>query len=88
MTVKKKASARKRAETSKPAEADPGIWDLRLYVAGQTIRSLTAFENLKRICEEHLAGKYRIEGRYRPWSASSPSRCERSSATFPTPSGY
>ncbi len=34
---------------------------LRLYVAGQTKKSLTAFANLKRICEEHLAGMYRIE---------------------------
>ena len=34
---------------------------LRLYVAGQTRKSLAAFANLKRICEEHLAGKYKIE---------------------------
>jgi circadian clock protein KaiB len=34
---------------------------LRLYIAGQTPRSIKAFANLKRICEEHLAGKYRIE---------------------------
>ncbi len=37
------------------------VWDLRLYVAGQTPRSLAAFRNLKEICEEHLKGKYRIE---------------------------
>ena len=37
------------------------IWELRLYVAGQTPKSLAAFANLKAICEEHLAGKYRIE---------------------------
>ena len=36
-------------------------WQLRLYVAGQTTKSLKAFANLKQICEEHLAGKYRIE---------------------------
>ncbi len=36
-------------------------WELRLYVAGQTPNSLKAFENLKKICEEHLAGQYRIE---------------------------
>jgi circadian clock protein KaiB len=36
-------------------------WELRLYVAGQTSKSITAFANLKRICEEHLEGKYRIE---------------------------
>jgi circadian clock protein KaiB len=36
-------------------------YELRLYVAGNTPRSLTALENLKRICEEYLKGKYRIE---------------------------
>ena len=45
-----------------PPEAAPdGFWDLRLYVAGQTPRSVAALANLKRICEEHLAGKYRVE---------------------------
>ncbi len=39
----------------------PELWELRLYVAGVTPNSLTAFENLKRLCEEHLAGRYRIE---------------------------
>jgi circadian clock protein KaiB len=34
---------------------------LRLYIAGQTPRSIKAFANLKRLCEEHLPGKYRIE---------------------------
>jgi len=34
---------------------------LRLYVAGQTPKCVRAFENLKRICEEHLAGRYHIE---------------------------
>ena len=36
-------------------------WELRLYVAGQTPKSLTAIANLKKICEEHLAGQYHIE---------------------------
>jgi len=36
-------------------------WDLRLYVAGQSPKSLTALTNLKRICDEHLAGRYSIE---------------------------
>jgi circadian clock protein KaiB len=36
-------------------------WNLRLYVAGKTPRAIMAFENLERICEEHLAGKYTIE---------------------------
>ena len=37
------------------------FWELRLYVAGQTPKSITAFANLKKICEAHLAGKYHIE---------------------------
>lgn len=36
-------------------------YDLRLYVAGHTDRSVRALSNLKRICEEHLAGRYSIE---------------------------
>jgi circadian clock protein KaiB len=46
-------------EESKAALEDR--WILRLYVAGQTPRSATAFENLKRICEERLKGHYSIE---------------------------
>ena len=42
-------------------DATEEIWNLRLYVAGQTSKSITAFANLKKICEEHLTGKYRIE---------------------------
>jgi circadian clock protein KaiB len=37
------------------------IWKLRLYVAGETQRSLTAFANLKNFCEEHLPNRYSIE---------------------------
>ena len=44
-----------------PDSSGSQVWNLRLYVAGQTTKSLQAFANLKRICEEHLAGKYRIE---------------------------
>ena len=36
-------------------------WELRLYVAGKTEKSITAFANLKNYCEEHLAGLYSIE---------------------------
>ena len=36
-------------------------WELRLYTAGQTPRSLAAFRNLKKVCEEHLPGQYDIE---------------------------
>ena len=37
------------------------IFDLRLYVAGQTPKAVRAFANLQKICDEHLAGRYRIE---------------------------
>lgn len=41
---------------------DPnGKYELRLYVAGQTAKSITALANLNRLCEEHLAGRYTIE---------------------------
>jgi circadian clock protein KaiB len=36
-------------------------WELRLYTAGQTPKSLAAFRNLKKVCEEHLSGRYEIE---------------------------
>jgi len=36
-------------------------WELRLYTAGQTPKSILAFNNLKRICEEHMPGRYQIE---------------------------
>ncbi|MBU0545487.1 MAG: circadian clock KaiB family protein [Proteobacteria bacterium] len=36
-------------------------WELKLYIAGQTLRSIEAFANLKILCEEHLKGKYHIE---------------------------
>lgn len=44
-----------------PPEPKEGVWELRLYVAGQTPKCIAAFANLKRFCEEHLAGRYRIE---------------------------
>lgn len=50
-------AARRRYGADTPME----IWELRLYVAGQSARSLAAVANLKRICEEHLAGRYTIE---------------------------
>lgn len=43
------------------AAAVEGPWHLRLYVAGQSPKSLDAFANLKAICEEHLPGNYEIE---------------------------
>jgi circadian clock protein KaiB len=52
-----------KTKPSKPAPAIPAadFWKLRLYIAGQTPRSLTAFANLKRLCEERLKGRYAIE---------------------------
>ena len=40
---------------------DQEVWELRLYVAGRSPRSLLAFSNLKRMCEEHVPGRYQIE---------------------------
>lgn len=42
-------------------DTDLKKWNLRLYVAGQTPKSLTALANLKRICDEHMNGQYDIE---------------------------
>ncbi len=47
----KRAAAGRKHET----------WSLRLYVAGQTPKSVTAFANLQKICEDHMPGQYRIE---------------------------
>ena len=48
-------------EKTKAKTAGEEMWELRLYVAGQTPKSLTAFANLKKLCQAHLAGHYRIE---------------------------
>jgi circadian clock protein KaiB len=44
-----------------PASDAATKWNLRLYTAGQSPKSLAALENLKRVCEQHLAGRYSIE---------------------------
>jgi circadian clock protein KaiB len=49
------------AELAGGKAPDSDVWELRLYVAGKTSKSVAAFENLQRICEEHLRGKYKIE---------------------------
>ncbi len=41
--------------------ADAKKWNLRLYIAGQTPKSIVALANLKRICDEHMNGQYKIE---------------------------
>ena len=56
MPAKRKPAASARR---KPAPVEE-FYDLRLYVAGQTARSLAAIANLRKICKEHLAGRYRI----------------------------
>jgi circadian clock protein KaiB len=48
-------------EIAETGEPDADVWELRLYVAGKTAKSVAAFENLTRLCEEHLRGKYQIE---------------------------
>src|SRR5262245_12041958 len=47
-------------EQAAPA-ADGEAWELRLYVAGKTAKSVAALANLKRVCEEQLPGRYKIE---------------------------
>ncbi len=49
------------AHVSGPEGLQEKAWILRLYIAGQTPKSLAAISNLRRICEEHLAGQYEIE---------------------------
>jgi circadian clock protein KaiB len=49
-----------RSDRKKSASSNVD-YDLRLYVAGQSRKSLTALTNLKRLCEEHLPGRYHIE---------------------------
>lgn len=51
----------KPAKSKTRAKRASDTWILRLYVAGQTPKSITAFANLKKICEEHLKGQYSIE---------------------------
>lgn len=55
------AKPARRSRKPKRNGADADFYDLRLYIAGQTSRSLAALANIKRICDEHLAGRYRIE---------------------------
>jgi circadian clock protein KaiB len=66
--VKKQTSERKgagaRLEQNNGRAVRPfksPLWELRLYVAGMTPTSIRAFENLKRLCEEHLHGVYQIQ---------------------------
>lgn len=51
----------KKAKNKKDASEDATKYSLRLYVTGQTPRSLRSIENLRRLCEEHLKGRYDLE---------------------------
>jgi circadian clock protein KaiB len=62
--VKKSSANTKPAKTTKSPTGTSRKkkgYELRLYVAGQTPKSIAAFANLKKICDEHLAGQYQIE---------------------------
>lgn len=61
--VKQKATGelKEKVTQSGKTELSQAGWMLRLYVAGQTPKSVAAFANLKRICDEYLEGKYHIE---------------------------
>lgn len=53
-----KPSSRRKPKKSGSISAE---WDLRLYVAGPTTKSVAAFHNLEQLCEQHLAGRYHID---------------------------
>lgn len=56
-----KALSKTSAKTAGAKKSQAETWQLRLYTAGQSPKSLTAFANLKKLCEEHLQGRYSIE---------------------------
>jgi circadian clock protein KaiB len=60
-TTKRPRAAKNGHHADGDGDAAASRWNLRLYVAGQTPRSITAFRNLKNICEEYLKGEYHIE---------------------------
>ena len=57
----KKIPKARVAKKAKPKEKGNEKWQLRLYVAGQTPKSVRAFGNLKKLCEEHIPGQYTLE---------------------------
>lgn len=61
MSVKTGKFKRADAPANAGAGADEKFWDLRLYVAGQSPKSVRAFTNLKKLCDEHMDGRYRIQ---------------------------
>ena len=61
MKLAGKTAVTKTKPKRRARKQDGEIWTLRLYIAGQTPNSIMAVTNLKRICEERLQGRYRIE---------------------------
>jgi circadian clock protein KaiB len=57
----KPVNSAKSPKSAKSKIRKPELWKLRLYVAGQSPKSIRAFANLKILCEQHLKGRYRIE---------------------------
>jgi circadian clock protein KaiB len=67
MAISKQVLLRKRGSElpakgkKKTPKFNRPVWELRLYVAGMTPTSIRAFENLKKLCEEHMHGAYKIQ---------------------------
>ena len=59
MKAAKKSPPKKKLAAAAPS--GDGFWTMRLYVAGQSPRSISAISNLRRICEEHIPGRYELE---------------------------
>lgn len=59
--MKTTARSRKKSPPARRATGRTATWRFRLYVAGQTPRSLAAYANLRRLCEQHLPGRHEIE---------------------------
>jgi circadian clock protein KaiB len=57
---KRRSDARRPRQRAKPPDT-PAQYELRLYVTGLTPKSIRAIDNIKRICEEHLKGRYTLE---------------------------
>lgn len=60
-TTSTRKAATPTKKVAKSEKSDKPEWQLRLYIAGNTARSAAALDNLKRLCEDHLAGRYSIE---------------------------
>ena len=59
--VDRKATKKPTDKTTGPDQSPYKVWQLRLYVAGQTPKCLTALANLKKICDQYMPGEYEIE---------------------------